>query len=442
VALNAPRGAAHAVVLQQHAEEAAALRHVRAVLLRSPHVQLHRLRRLDDRIAAHLDGLQESGASGLAVLHAALEAPSAGVVFALAVLALQQKDASALSQIASLAMTLPEARQGWLSALGWVSAHDLQGTVRSLLGSKVAMHRAWGLAAGAMHRVDPGPVLAQALQDPEQVVQAQAWRVAGQMGRVGLIEAGRYLVKQPPKAEDASVRQWAGWALTLWGAGADEAVRRALLGAMADGDGALPAEGAQRLAVLAAPLEWGRDQVRALSTRVEASRAHKRRMLRMVAWVGDVQVMPWLIGLMADDAWARLAGETFSLITGADLALLDLERQPPEGGDGGPDDTPDDDNVAMDEDDSLPWPDQAKVQAWWQANAHRFQPGQRYFVGEPPTAAHGLHVLKTQGQRARIIAAEHLCLLRPGSKLFPVAAPAWRQARWLGEEEAALASSS
>jgi uncharacterized protein (TIGR02270 family) len=421
-------------VIQQHVDDAVVLRHVRSLHLRSGHVQLHRLRRLDDRIAAHLDGIAVAGTAGLQCMEAGLDNPSTGLVFALAVNTLQARNAEAVSRLVALAATLPEVERGLLSALGSVSAEDLQGTVRALLGSSVARHRAWGLAACAMHRVDPGQVLAQALQDPEPVVQAQAWRVAGQMGRAGLLEAARFMLKQPPRPGHEAVRQAASRAMTLWGAGGDALVRSVLL-AVSQG---LSCEAAQRLATLAAPVEWGRDQVRALALQAEASVPHKRRMLRLAGWVGDVQVVPWLIGFMADDTWARLAGESFSLITGADLALLDLERKPPEGGDTGPDDTPEDDNVAIDEDDSLPWPDQAKVQAWWQANAHRFVPGQRYFVGEPSSPAHCLHVLKTQGQRARILAAEHLCLLRPGTKLFPVAAPAWRQQRWLAEEEAAL----
>jgi len=420
-------------VLRQHIDDVASLRQTRTVLLRAPHVQLHRLRRLDERIAAHLDGLAEAGDAGLTILDAELVSPNVGVVFALAVRALQSRDAAQLQRCVRQA-SLPEAERGFLSALGWVSAEDLQGTVRALLGSNVAVHRAWGLAACAMHRVDPGHVLAQALQDPDPGVQAQAWRVAGKMGRVGLADAARYVLNQPTKAGHEAVRQAASWALTLWGAGADELVRSALLVP----NKGMPCEAAHRLATIAAPMDWGRDQVRALAPQAEASAPHKRRMMRLAGWVGDVQVIPWLISLMADDVWARLAGESFSMITGADLALLDIERKPPEGIDFGPNDNPDDDNVAMDEDDSLPWPDQAKVQAWWQANAARFAPGQRYFAGEPPSPAHCMHVLKTKGQRQRIMAAEYLCLLRPGTKLFPVAAPAWRQSRWLVEEEAAL----
>ena len=70
--------------------------------------------------------------------------------------------------------------------------------------------------------------------------------------------------------------------------------------------------------------------------------------------------------------------------------------KPPEGVDFGPNDDPGDDNVAMDEDDSLPWPDVEKITAWWwQANGQRFASGTRYFMGEPPTTALCLGVLNT-----------------------------------------------
>lgn len=437
------------VVVQQHAEEVAALRHVRSVLVRAPHVALHRLARLDERLAAHLDGLHVAGEPGLACLRQALAMPTAGAVFALAVVALQSRDAVTLSQLVALAASLPEARRGLLSAMGWVSAEDLQGTVRALLGSKVAGHRAWALSACAMHKVDPGPYLTQAVQDADEAVRAQAWLVAGRLGRLDLAEAARQaLLPQAAAQHDEQAtlllataadalsgsiwtsRRAAAWALTLWGEGQNDLVRAAL--AAAGPDQGLPPHDAHRLAVMAAPLAWAREQVRAISAQAERNPLMKRRMMRMVAWVGDPQVVPWLLHHMADDKWARLAGECFTLITGLDLVAEGLERPsgepvPPTG----PTDNPDDANVAMDEDDNLPWPDQVRVQAWWQAHGGRYAQGHRHFMGAQPDTAHVLDVLRQGGQRQRIMAAEYLCLLQPGQGLFPVAAPAWRQSRWL-----------
>ena len=136
---------------------------------------------------------------------------------------------------------------------------------------------------------------------------------------------------------------------------------------------------------------------------------------------------------MSDDTLARLAGEALTLITGADLSVLALERRRPADFESGPNDDPDDANVNMDPDEGLPWPDQAKVQAWWDANSGRFTPGVRYFMGAPVTREHCIGVLKNGYQRQRILAAHYLCLLDPGTPLFNTSAPAWRQQKLLAQ---------
>jgi uncharacterized protein (TIGR02270 family) len=148
---------------------------------------------------------------------------------------------------------------------------------------------------------------------------------------------------------------------------------------------------------------------------------------------GDPAYVPWLINHMRDDKTARLAGEAFTLITGANLSALQLERQQPVGFESGPNDNPDDENVDMDPDDNLPWPDPGRVEKWWAANAARFQKGTRYFMGAPVTREHCIDVLKNGYQRQRILAAQYLCLLDPGTPLFNTSAPAWRQQRLLAK---------
>ena len=156
-----------------------------------------------------------------------------------------------------------------------------------------------------------------------------------------------------------------------------------------------------------------------------------RTVIRGIAIAGDPHYVPWLIAHMEDLKLARPAGEAFSFITGLDLAYLDLDRKPPEGMDFGPNDDPEEGDVAMDEDGSLPWPDPSKIAGWWRANGMRFTSGTRYFIGEVPTAASCLEVLTTGFQRQRIAAAEYISLIVPGTPLFNTAAPTWRQRRLL-----------
>jgi len=128
-----------------------------------------------------------------------------------------------------------------------------------------------------------------------------------------------------------------------------------------------------------------------------------------------------------------VAGEAFSLIAGADLARLGLDRKPPKTFESGPNDDPDDPNVAMDPDEGLPWPDVERVDQWWEAQSSRFPKGIRYFMGVPVTREHCIAVLQNGYQRQRILAAQYLCLLEPGTPLFDTSAPAWRQQRLLAK---------
>ncbi len=76
----------------------------------------------------------------------------------------------------------------------------------------------------------------------------------------------------------------------------------------------------------------------------------------------------------------------------------------------------------------------AKVQAWWArqtAQQAAAAAGQRLFEGEPPSPALMRRVLADGTQRRRAQAARWACVLQPGQRLFPVAAPTWRQKRWL-----------
>jgi uncharacterized protein (TIGR02270 family) len=138
--------------------------------------------------------------------------------------------------------------------------------------------------------------------------------------------------------------------------------------------------------------------------------------------VGDPAFVPWLIGRMAVPELARVAGESFSTITGIDLAYDDLETDPPADLEAGPTDHPDDENVAMDPDDNLPWPDPALIQNWWQDYGARFAAGTRHLLGQPLSPEACQHALTAGFQRQRRAAAFELALARPDTPLLN-----WRQ---------------
>ena len=414
------------VVVQQHQEESASLRSTREFLVNAPHVRLHQLRRLDDRIAAHLDGLAVAGAFGTRLCEEALVSPGIGEVFAAAVRAIEDRSAQALTRLLSLAEAEPAAEAGLLSAFGWVSAASLRGITKELLASHSAFQRQVGLAACGMHQVDPGAALDAALQDADLALRRRALRVAGELGRLAALPACLEALAEATGRADDSLRWQAARSAVLLG---DRAAAVATLQTVAAVPGPHRLDAIRVLLKVLAPAE-ARAVLKQLADHAKEP-AGQRLLIQAVGVAGDAHFVPWLIQQMADLKLARLAGESLSTLTGLDLAYLDLELKPPQGVEPGPNDDPADDDVAMDEDDSLPWPDPAKLAAWWQVNGPKFVAGTRCFMGEPPTVAHCHEVLMNGFQRQRSAAALYLRLMQPGSPLFNTAAPAWRQQRLL-----------
>lgn len=419
-------------VVQQHQEEAACLRSTRQFLVSAPHVRLHQLRRLDDRIAAHLDGLAVAGAFGSRLCDAALASPGIGEVFAATVRAIEDRNLASLARLLSLAQAGPAAQAGLLSAFGWVSASRLRGISKELLDSRSAFARQVGLAACGLHRVDAGPALGAALQDPDAALRRRALRVVGEQGRVDLLSACVRVLADGETGVDSQTRFDAARSALLLG-DRDAAVMALQRLADSPGPHAADADDADDamglLLKVVAPA-----RARAILKSLALDPGRVRALIQGVGAAGDVHFVPWLVQQMSDPTLARLAGEAFSTITGLDLAYLDLDTQPPQGVEAGPNDDPDDAGVAMDADDSLPWPDPAKVAAWWQRHGPGFATGTRYFMGEPLAPPNCVAVLKTGFQRQRGAAALHLSLLQPGRALFNTAAPAWRQQRLLAAE--------
>ena len=419
--LDRRRGPVVGVVLQQHVEDAATLFASRTILTHAPHVRLHQLRRFDERLDAHLDGLAVAREDAWPLCEAALERLSPGPVFAATVCAIESGRLDRLDRLLALIEISTEARGGLLSAFGWLAADSLYGLVAGFLNSQDSARRAIGIAACAMHRVDPGLTSARRFEDPDPLVRARAWRTAGELGKRELVSTAAAAIVD----EDPTCQFWAAWSAVLLG---DKQSALQLVASVAADPGPLRARAFQ-LAVQAMSAQAAHAWLRSLAQ----DPASLRWLIRGAALAGDPAYIPWLIGHMGENKTTRLAGEAFSLITGLDLAWLDLEVKPPENFESGPNDDPNDPNVDMDEDDGLPWPDRVKIEEWWHANSQRFQPGTRYFMGEPLNRDNCLRVLREGFQRQRIAAALYLSLLNPGTPLFEWRAPAKRQQRLLAQ---------
>jgi uncharacterized protein (TIGR02270 family) len=408
--------AAIPAVVAQHVEELASLWMLRDSLVDAGHAALRHLARVDERVAAHHDACVVAGAGALAMLNEQLGS-SPGSVFAAAVVSLDLNDRATWDRCLAVAGEVPEARREVSSAIGWVSASRLRGIVKDMLeGPPIA--RAIGLAACRLHGVDPGPALTNALRDSDNAVRAEALRTAGVLSRTDL--ASRIATHEDT---DAECQFWAAWSATLLGsvhAGRDLLMEHAV--------GAGPHQRrATHMLCQAMPIKAGHDLLRRLAT----GGAGAHMVIEGSGVVGDPSYVSWLIQQMSEDKVARAAGASFTLITGADIALLDLECLSANESPTAPTDDPDDAHVEVDADDGLPWPEPALVGAWWAKHQQQFQSGLRFFVGLPLARDRVVEVLKEGTQRQRQLAAQHLTLLNPGTPVFNTSAPAWRQQRRL-----------
>jgi uncharacterized protein (TIGR02270 family) len=393
-------------IVSQHAEEAAFLWLLRNGAVHEPHYSLEDLAELDDRVEAHLDGLRVAGESGWSLCRNNLEFKEPGEVFAAGVLALESKDIDKLEAVYTVVEQAPETASAMISALGWVKSDYLGGKVSGLLASKEPLWRRIGLAACAIHRVDPGKNLIMGLEDESAEVRARAARAAGELGRADI----KTRLLSALTDENEEVRLWSAWSAVLLG-DRGSAVRY-LSDLLLDAGKGLGVG----LNVLIRSLDLAKSRL--LLGEVVRNPDTLRLAILGVGSTGDAEYIPWLIKQMEDPQHARVAGEAFTTITGVDIAYDDLEGEWPDGFEAGPSEDPNDDNVAMDEDEDLPWPDVKLITGWWRGQGQKFQSGQRCLLGKPVDPEHCQWILVNGKQRQREAAALEIALMQPNTPLF------------------------
>jgi uncharacterized protein (TIGR02270 family) len=268
--------------------------------------------------------------------------------------------------------------------------------------------------------MDPGRALNSATTSGDPSLRARAARAIGELARTDLVPA----IQQELNLQNAGCSFWAAWA-TAFLVGYSKAIQTLQFFVVTPGPFQVRAlQLALRRMNKQAALDWISELGR------------KRETLRLAivgaGVVGDPAFIRWFIEHMSDPPMARVAGEAFTMITGADLAYLDLDGEKPEGFEAGPTEDPNDDDVEMDEDEWLPWPNPLLIEKWWTRHREEFQPGIRHLVGKPISVDWANQVLRTGRQRQRAAAALELALMNPDIPMFEVRAPGFRQQRLLG----------
>jgi uncharacterized protein (TIGR02270 family) len=399
-------------VVSQHAEEAAFLWLLRDNAIGAPHYDSTDLQRLDNRVEAHLDGLRVAGDPGWDIVwKQAEERPEAGELFAAGVLALESGDAARIDNVLSLAATKPELLRAVVSAAGWLSAGIALNRLAALLKHSSPAARAIGIAGHAIRRLNPGTALEKALNDPDLVLRASALKLVGVMGFAFWLP----LLKKHLGRTDLCCRFHAAWS-TARIAKDPGAIAELQTIALTESRYRLRSvDMVARCLDVPAAQKW--------LTMLASLPGNERLAIHGMAALGDPIFVPRLLEWMKQPPLLRIAGEAFTFISGAPIVYSDLEGEQPEGFEPGPSEDPLDEAVSMDPDEGLPWPNPAKVEAWWKSNQGRYSKGTRYLYGKPISPEWLQEVIAKERQRQRLAAALELAIRQPKEPLLELRAP-------------------
>jgi uncharacterized protein (TIGR02270 family) len=303
---------------------------------------------------------------------------------------------------------------GIVSALGWLPFDQASPHIQRFNISEVHLHRQVGLAACAVHRADPGQILNIAVGSRNLSLRARALKVVGELGRKDLVGT----VRENLHVEDDTVRYWTAWTGALLGEPTAIPVLQHLVETKHH-----RRDSACAMALRRMPVSDGHAWLKTLAS----NPATLRLAVQAAGTMGDPANVPWLIQQMAFPEVARVAGESFTFITGIDLAYDDLDTDKPEGFESGPTENPEDENVEMDQDEDLPWPNSKLIEKCWFTHRLEFTNGARYLLGKPMAIDSLKEVLRIGKQRQRTVAAIELAMRQPGTPLFNTSAPGFRQ---------------
>ncbi len=394
-------------LLEQHVNEAAYLWSQRAYAINEVHQPHFFIRKLELRIARHLNGLMVAPGYSWDIARQAAQAGDSGELFVLAYLAFQSGDSHKIEEVLSLGQDHQSAFPGLASALGWLP----DGKIRSFLPAWMTNDSTWlqhlSLVVCSLRRVDPrdylNPFVHAAANNPGDLVAARALRLAGELKRLDLLPVIQSL--QLPERSPAHF--WSHWARLLMG-----------------DDSACPAFDYWLL-------NSGPNQVRAIQLAVRCQPAQMHllwlkklaqspqqipQLILALAALGDPIHMNWLLERIAEPAHASLAGHAFSTITGVDIVDAKLALQQSSL----------DDEVDLDYlpgYENLPQPDPALVRDYWKRNSAAFVPGQGYLAGQIKSPALMEKLLRDGLQGQRRAAALELALLDQRRTLLNIRMP-------------------
>jgi uncharacterized protein (TIGR02270 family) len=388
-------------MFEQYGTDAAFLWLLRAIAIEQPHNNSGDILAIEQRIDAQLNGLMSSIDKGWAICKEGLAQEEAGEVFTAAVIAMRSRDPKRIQQAVEVGLSSDECTKGLISAMGWLPENIVNPWTQRFLNGKDMGHKFLGLATCSIRRQDPGEALSNILQRDEckahDALYARALRLVGEFRRQDCMPALQAAIAD----ERDDIRFWSNWSAVLLG---QLTCLQQLKVFVLDPDS--PYQNlALQLCFRVLTVEQGRQWISELAKDEKQARS----VIKATGVLGDPHAVNWLISKMAEPKSAKLAGEAFSFITGADLVKHELTTEQPttysmlENDDL-------DEYVELDEDENLSYPHQQKVLALWRNHGQKFLIGRRYFIGQALTTAWLKSILNNGTQRQRHAAALELAL--------------------------------
>ncbi len=362
---------AYSDVVEQFVNDASFLWVLRSVAVNQPHYNVADMRDLEQRIQEQLDGLSVEPQIAWDLIVQALDFNEAGEVFTAAVFAFRSMEVERIKYTVSAGLINQNTMAGLISALAWLPLKLVEAWLHKFYMSKDMAHKEIALAVSRARRENPGEKLDRIFSREDCMaissLRIQALRAAADLKRVDLVNS----VSTSLEHEDDSVRFWAIYASNLLGS----RQHILLLEPYVLTENPLQTRAIQ-LAFRVLPIDLARSWIGKL---VEDS-TQTRSAIKAMAVLGDPEAVPWMINLMRQAEYARIAAEAFTLITGIDLDSHDLTIDVPDIDGVLPDEL--DEGVDLDEDENLDWPNVDKIMATWQKYGGRFQGAKRFLMGK------------------------------------------------------------
>ena len=400
---------AYREIYEQFVDDASFLWVLRSIAVEQPHYNVADIHELEQRIEAQLDGLMTAVEDAWEICLQALELEEPGEVFTASVIAFRSHDVAKIQKTIETGLANDEATKGLISAMGWLPGKLVHPWIEKFFTSKDLNHKYLALAACSVRRENPGEYLNRILERDDckqhEKLYARAIRLIGEIRRQDLMPH----LSEAINSEQDDIRFWSNWSAILLGN--RTAVTNLEPYVFKTG---MHQMNAINIAFRVLPIEQARNWI----SKLAADKDQERTVIKATGILGDPHAVNWLITKMREPAYAKLAAEAFVLITGIDLEKNHLAAEIPPAIAVQPNSDTDDDDVSLDEDENLLWPNPELVSSIWMSQGQNFIAGQRYFMGKKINTDFLRNTFSNVNQRQKYAVAMELALTDSTTPLY------------------------